>query len=218
MRIRLCLILIATLLSSVVNAQRKRAFLVGISNYDTALTGYQWNDINGVEDVNLISPILKKQGFVLVTLLDKQATYDNITSQLIQFTNKTQKGDIVYLHFSTHGQPVEDLNGDEADGWDEAIVPIDAYKIYKKGVYEGKKHLIDDQLNTYIKRLREKIGKTGFLYVVIDACHAGTSSRGNDDTTRGTRVGFTFHNKIFKPTLSKKSHYNLESSERPTLI
>ena len=214
MRIRLCLILIATLLSSVVNAQRKRAFLVGISNYDTALTGYQWNDINGVEDVNLISPILKKQGFVLVTLLDKQATYDNITSQLIQFTNKTQKGDIVYLHFSTHGQPVEDLNGDEADGWDEAIVPIDAYKIYKKGVYEGKKHLIDDQLNTYIKRLREKIGKTGFLYVVIDACHAGTSSRGNDDTTRGTRVGFTFHNKIFKPTLSKKSHYNSESSDR----
>ena len=25
------------------NAQRKRAFMVGISHYDTALTGYQWN-------------------------------------------------------------------------------------------------------------------------------------------------------------------------------
>ena len=161
------------------NAQRKRAFMVGISHYDTALTGYQWNNINGVEDINL-----------------------------------TKKGDIVYLHFSAHGQPVEDLNGDEEDGWDEAIVPIDAYKNYKKGVYEGKKHLLDDQLNTYIKKLRTKIGATGFLYVVIDACHAGTSSRANDETIRGTKVGFTYHNKVFKPSTQKKSHYKVEATPK----
>ena len=80
------------------NAQRKRAFMVGISHYDTALTGYQWNNINGVEDINLLSPILKKQGFYLTTLLDEQATYQNITNQLSNFTNQTKKGDIVYLH------------------------------------------------------------------------------------------------------------------------
>ena len=62
MRFRLYAIFAAILLSSFVYAQRKRAFLVGISHYDTALTGYQWNNINGVEDVNLLTPILKKQG------------------------------------------------------------------------------------------------------------------------------------------------------------
>lgn len=31
-------------------AQEKRALLVGISKYDTALTGYQWNNINGAND------------------------------------------------------------------------------------------------------------------------------------------------------------------------
>ena len=196
------------------NAQRKRAFMVGISHYDTALTGYQWNNINGVEDINLLSPILKKQGFYLTTLLDEQATYQNITKQLSTFTNQTKKGDIVYLHFSAHGQPVEDLNGDEEDGWDEAIVPIDAYKNYKKGVYEGKKHLLDDQLNTYIKKLRTKIGPSGFLYVVIDACHAGTSSRANDETVRGTKVGFTYNNKVFKPSAQKKSHYKVEATPK----
>lgn len=196
------------------NAQRKRAFMVGISHYDTALTGYQWNNINGVEDINLLSPILKKQGFYLTTLLDEQATYLNITSQLSTFTKQTKKGDLVYLHFSAHGQPVEDLNGDEEDGWDEAIVPIDAYKNYKKGVYEGKKHLLDDQLNTYIKKLRTKIGTTGFLYVVIDACHAGTSSRANDETVRGTKVGFTYHNKVFKTSTQKKSHYKVEAAPK----
>ena len=101
-----------------VNAQRKRAFMVGISHYDTAQTGYQWNNINGVEDIKLLSPILKKQGFYLTTLIDDLATYQNIISELSSFIKKTKKGDIVYLHFSAHGQPVEDLNGDETDGWE----------------------------------------------------------------------------------------------------
>ncbi len=202
------------LLAIIGNAQRKRAFMVGISHYDTALTGYQWNNINGVEDIKLLEPILKKQGFYLTTLLDERATYQGITTQLSNFINQTKKGDIVYLHFSAHGQPVEDLNGDEPDGWDEAIVPIDAYKLYKKGVYDGNKHLLDDQLNVYIKKLRTKIGPNGFLYVVIDACHAGTSSRANDETIRGTKVGFTYNNKVFKPSTQKKSHYKLEASAK----
>ena len=211
---KLLIISLLCLVSLVASAQRKRAFMVGISHYDTALTGYQWNNINGVEDVNLLSPILKKQGFTLTTLLDEQATYDNITNQLSRFAEKAKKGDIVYLHFSAHGQPVEDMNGDEEDGWDEAIIPIDAYKLYKKSVYEGKKHLLDDQLNKYVQKIREKIGPTGFLFVVIDACHAGTSSRANDETVRGTKVGFTYNNKVFKPSTQKKSHYKIEASAK----
>ena len=211
MKLKLLIVCLFCLIMTEVDAQRKRAFMVGISHYDTALTGYQWNNINGVEDINLLSPVLKKQGFNVITILDEQATYEQITHQLSSFIKITKKGDIVYLHFSTHGQPVEDLNGDEEDGWDEAIVPIDAYKMYKKGTYEGKKHLLDDQLNGYVKRLREKIGNTGFLYVIIDACHAGTSSRANDETIRGTKVGFTYNNKVFKPSTQKKSHYKIEA-------
>lgn len=214
MKLKLLILCLFCLIMTDADAQRKRAFLVGISHYDTALTGYQWNNINGVEDINLLSPILKKQGFNLTTILDEQATYEQITRQLTSFTKATKRGDVVYLHFSTHGQPVEDVNGDEEDGWDESIVPIDAYKLYKKGVYEGKKHLLDDQLNVYVKRLREKIGKTGFLYVIIDACYAGTSSRANDETVRGTRVGLTYNNKVFKPSTQKKSHYKIEGSPK----
>ena len=218
MKYRMIIIMVMILLSSVVYAQRKRAFLVGVSHYDTALTGYQWNNINGVEDINLLSPILKKQGFSLTILLDKQATYKNITKELVSFIKKTKKGDIVYLHFSAHGQPVEDINGDEEDGWDESIVPIDAYKLYKKGVYEGENHLLDDQLNKYVKQLRDKIGPKGFIYVVIDACHAGTSSRGNDDVVRGTKVGFTYNNKVFKPSIRKQSHYRVGTTGKQSHV
>lgn len=218
MKRKLLILSLLCCISSVAFSQRKRAFMVGISHYDTALTGFQWNNINGTEDVNLLTPILKKQGFAITSLLDEQATFDNITTQLSQFADKTKKGDIVYLHFSAHGQPVEDLNGDEEDGWDEAVIPIDAYKYYKKGVYEGKKHLLDDQLNTYVMKLRDKIGPTGILYVVIDACHAGTSSRANDETVRGTKVGFTYHNKVFKPSANKKSHYKIAPSAKQSHV
>ena len=95
MKPKLGLIIIALLLSFAVNAQRKRALLVGISHYDTALTGYQWNNINGVEDVDLLTPALKKQGFSTSTLLDEQATFDNIVNQIILFTNQTICTDVM---------------------------------------------------------------------------------------------------------------------------
>lgn len=214
MWLRLYLVLCIIQSSLAILAQQKRAFMVGISHYDTSLTGYQWNNINGTEDIKLLYPIMQNQGFDITILLDEDATYEGITNKLNLFINKCTKGDIVYIHFSTHGQPVEDISGDEEDGWDEAIIPIDAYKIYKKGVYEGNKHLLDDLLNKYISRLRNKIGPKGFLYVVIDACHAGTSSRANDETIRGTRVGFTYNNKVFKPSTNKKSHYRIEHSNK----
>lgn len=210
MRYSLLIISLFTLALFPAFSQLKRALLVGISHYDTSLTGYQWNNINGVADVQLLTPILQKQGFQVERILDDAATFQAITKKLESFTNKSKSGDIVYLHFSTHGQPVEDLNGDEADGWDEAIVPVDAYKLYRKGVYEGERHLLDDQLNTYILKLRSKLGSKGIVYVVIDACHAGTASRGNDDIIRGTHVGLTPHNKVFKPSKDKSSHYKLE--------
>ena len=207
MEVRL-LIICALLFASIPSfSQRKRAFMVGASHYDTALTGYQWNNINGVNDIDLLSPILKRQGFQIVALLDDKATYDAISQQLTQFIKKSKSGDIVYLHFSTHGQPVEDKNGDEADGWDEAIVPIDAFKLYRKGSYEGERHLLDDQLNAHIQQLRKKVGNKGLVYVVIDACHAGTASRGNDEVARGTHVGFSSSNKVFKPSKEKRSHF-----------
>ena len=143
-----------------------------------------------------------------------QIKYNALFQQTLELPKVLGPGMIAYHRGGLHGQPVEDLNGDEEDGWDEAIIPIDAYKNYKKGVYEGKKHLLDDQLNTYIKKLRTKIGATGFLYVVIDACHAGTSSRANDETVRGTKVGFTYNNKVFKPSTQKKSHYKVEATPK----
>ena len=170
------------------NAQRKRAFMIGISNYHT--NGYKvWSNIHGAEDVALLKPELEKKGFKVQTLINEQATYQGILNALNSFIATSKKGDVVYLHFSCHGQPVEDLNGDEEDGFDEAWVPFDAKKKYEVGVYEGNNHLIDDELNVIFTRLRVRVGAKGKIIVIADACHSGSGSRGQLDDeiiVRGT--------------------------------
>jgi hypothetical protein len=105
-----------------------------------------------------------------------------------------------------HGQPFEDLNGDEEDGWDEALIPVDAEMQYTEGKYEGKNHLLDDELEIYFNNLRSKLGKNGQLFVVLDACHSGTASRGDDDHIRGTRVGFTCSGKEYTPDMTSETN------------
>ena len=198
-------------------AAQKRALLVGISKYRTETRRY-WQNIHGSEDVELIAPMLKAQGFQVSTLTNEQATHAGIINGLKTLIKKVKKGDIVYIHFSTHGQPVEDgMNGfaaDEADGWDEAIVPIDAGSRYSEA-YDGSKHITDDELNTYVSQIRTKIGPKGALYVVMDACHSGNSSRGGFETTRGTNEGLSRSGKKYNfVNADNKQHYRLANSPK----
>lgn len=105
-----------------------------------------------------------------------------------------------------HGQPFEDLNGDEEDGWDEALIPVDAEMLYTEGVYEGNNHLLDDELEVYFNNIRCKLGLEGQLVVILDACHSGTASRGDDDHIRGTREGFSRSGKVYTPDRTKETN------------
>jgi len=200
-------------------SQSKRAFLVGISDYSSnqhLADGKGWNDIHGENDVKLLVPTLKKQGFTIQKLCNKEATANNIRKSLTSFSEKCKSGDIVYLHFSCHGQPFEDYDGDESDGWDEALVPFDALKEYDQGKYTGENHITDDELNGYLKTIRNNVGPKGIVYVVIDACHAGSSYRGEEDedsiVIRGTDKGFSKSNKQYAPRIDKRGKIKVESS------
>ena len=217
---RRLIITILCLLSFVwpIHGQTKAALLVGISEYsknNIETNDSVWSNIHGTNDVELLVPTLTRQDFSITTLRNKEATAIKIRKTFKKFTSFCHEGDLVYIHFSCHGQPVEDLNGDEPEGWDEALVPIDAQKTYQKGVYEGKNHIIDDELNEYLREIRTKVGKNGFVYVVVDACHAGSSYRGDEEEiiTRGTNRGFSPMNKPFVPKIDKRGKIEIEHSE-----
>lgn len=201
--------ILATISCIACAAQDKYALLVGISNYESAYPENGWHDINGVNDVNLLSPLLETQGFDVVSLTDEDATKKQIISELEKIESKATKGGIVYLHFSMHGQPFQDFDGDEEDGWDESIVPIDAPKTYIKGVYEGENHITDDELLLYTNKIRIKLGEQGCLYVAVDACHAGRSFRGTN-TIRGTKSGFSPDGKLYNPVNEAETLYKIK--------
>ena len=211
---RILFIVTLAIFTQLVMAQNKRALLVGISDYQCVNKYGGWNNIHGKNDIDMLYPTLKKCGASVSCLYDKGATKTGIDKALTMLVSQCKTGDIVYLHFSTHGQPFEDDSGDEDDGWDESIVPVDAPIEYTKGKYEGENHLTDDELHEYCIKIRKAIGKIGILYVVIDACHAGKASMGiEDDVIRGTKAGFTRSGKYYRPQkLEKGNFYNIPSS------
>lgn len=158
--------------------QSKRALVIGLGQQEDK----NWGKINGDKDVAYVQEMLKNAGYKEVrTLINKQATKARIVTAFISLTNRCRVGDVVYIHFSGHGQQVTDVNGDEwPDSLDEAWIPYDAYLEYGEKD-RGEKHLIDDEINVLLTGIKNKIGNQGKMLVVVDACHSGDSSRGDDD-------------------------------------
>ncbi len=191
----------------VMNAETKRALLVGISDYGNAMEDpHMWANISGANDVSLLAPLLDAQGFTVTRLVDGKATHEAIVAALDSMARVCHQGEMIYLHFSMHGQPFEDLNGDEEDGWDEALIPVDAEMHYAEGVYEGANHLLDDELESYFEAMRSALGTEGKLVVVLDACHSGTASRGDEEHVRGIREGFTRSGKEYVPDRTRETN------------
>ena len=168
---------ILLLLSLSVTAQTKRALVIGLGEQQDKA----WNKINGDKDVPLVQGMLKSAGFKSVTtLVNRQATKTGIIGAFRKMTTSCKQGDVVYIHYSGHGQQMTDVHNDEKDGLDECWIPYDAYRKASR-TYYGEKHLTDDELNVYLNAIRNKIGAKGKLLVVIDACHSGDGTRGDDD-------------------------------------
>lgn len=175
-------------------SQTRRALVIGLGKYlDT-----NWTAIHGDRDVTLIKPMLHRHGYDdISTLVNEQATKAAIISSFSNLCDKCRENDLIYIHFSGHGQRMTDLNGDEDDGWDETWVAYNAMQSYSND-YKGEKHLTDDEVGQWLTKIRQKIGDKGQILVVVDACHSGDSSRTiGDDCVRGAANNFVI------PTASK---------------
>lgn len=136
----------------------KKALLVGINKYK--MSGC---DLQGcVNDVVMMQQLLQLFKFNNVKcLLDKSATKVNIINELGAMISGSKPGDEILYYHSGHGTQVYDLNNDEADGWDECLVPYN---------HNWNSPFTDDILAQCLKPLN----KTACLSLIIDTCHSGT--------------------------------------------
>ena len=57
--------------------------------------------------------------------MHENPTYDRIMQAFQWVVNESRPGDTVWIHYSGHGGRVPDDDGDEDDGYDETLIPID---------------------------------------------------------------------------------------------
>lgn len=136
---------------------KKRALVVGINYVGTS------NELRGcVNDANALHECLVKKGYECVVLLDAEATRTRILKELYNLILSDAK--TLYFHYSGHGGQVVDIggaDGDELDGMDETLVPVD---------FESAGMIIDDEIRGLLVSLSEEKKMT----ITLDCCHSGT--------------------------------------------
>lgn len=144
----------------------KRALMIGI-NYVGAKQGVLSGCHNDVK--NMKEYLCDIHGFddANITLLldDGEHTHPtkaNILEAMQTLVAETDEGDTVFFHYSGHGSKQRDTSGDEADGYDETLVPVD---------YESAGMIVDDDLLTNLVCL---LPKGVYMTAMMDCCHSGT--------------------------------------------
>ncbi|KAG8368663.1 hypothetical protein BUALT_Bualt15G0069200 [Buddleja alternifolia] len=145
---------------------RKRAVLCGIT-----YKGSQQSLNGSINDVVIMRKLLvEKFGFPssAILMLTEEEDYKyiptkkNIRAALRWLVQGSRPGDSLVFHYSGHGSQVRDLDGDEVDGYDESILPVD---------YQTEGRILDDELNETIVR---PLPKGATLHSIIDTCFSGT--------------------------------------------
>ncbi|WP_089168103.1 caspase family protein [Azotobacter chroococcum] len=139
---------------------RRSALCVGINDYPDP----QHRLAGCVADARMWASSLSRLGFATTLLLDGQATREAIDRSLRAMVESARPGDVIVFQYSGHGTYVTDLAGDESDGRDEALCPVD----FASGAL-----YIDDDIAELFARLPEGVNLTCFT----DCCHSGTNSR-----------------------------------------
>jgi metacaspase-1 len=198
--------------------REKYALLVGIQKYHRGSDkpDFDWWNLNTKGDIEIIAhQLITKFQFkpenikVLcdepVTIGDKTipaALNGGVTRAMItktfreDITRRVKAGDIVYFHFSGHGQQIPDDNGDELDGYDETLIPSDYLS-----QQDGSKNLRDDEIAVLLEELSRK--NPSNVTVTIDSCFSGTATRGDLPSRGGEWKG-----KRIEPNKIKGADHN----------
>merc|ERR1740123_2350235 len=148
----------------------KKALLIGINYFETK------SELSGcIHDVESMERLIKTRGFQasnIKVLTDDQRcpnlrpTKKNIIEGMQWLVEGAQPNDSLFFHYSGHGGQTADrpdLAGDEVDGSDETIFPVD---------YQTAGSIKDDLMNDLLVR---SLAQGARLTALFDSCHSATA-------------------------------------------
>ncbi|KAF8465921.1 metacaspase CasB [Kalaharituber pfeilii] len=147
---------------------KKKALLIGINYFG------QRGQLRGcINDVKNMSKFLmdtygyERENMVILTDDQQNAlsqpTKQNILQAMHWLVKDAEPNDSLFFHYSGHGGQTKDLDGDENDGYDETIYPMDFR-------YNG--HIVDDDMHAImVAPLKAGVRLTA----IFDSCHSGSA-------------------------------------------
>ncbi|PNP37440.1 hypothetical protein TGAMA5MH_10674 [Trichoderma gamsii] len=146
---------------------KRKALLIGINYFGSKaeLKGCI-NDVRNVSAFLIEKYNYKREDMVILT--DDQSeprmrpTKKNIQDAMGWLVKDAQPNDSLFLHYSGHGGQTEDQDGDEEDGSDEVIYPVD---------FQQAGHIVDDEIHFRVVRPLQAGVR---LTAIFDSCHSAT--------------------------------------------
>ncbi|RMD41999.1 hypothetical protein DV735_g3141, partial [Chaetothyriales sp. CBS 134920] len=147
---------------------KRKALLIGINYFG------QKGQLRGcINDVKNMSTYLNQNyGYAredMVILTDdlqnpmSQPTKANILRAMHWLVKDARANDSLFFHYSGHGGQTPDTSGDEEDGYDEVIYPVD---------FRTQGHIVDDEMHRImVKSLAPGVRLTA----IFDSCHSGSA-------------------------------------------
>ncbi|KAJ7477357.1 caspase domain-containing protein [Mycena latifolia] len=146
---------------------RRRALCIGI-NYRG-----QSHELRGcINDAkHIFSFLVRYAGYHpedIVVLTDDspyaraQPTRQNMIDAMHWLVKGARPHDALFFHYSGHGGQTPDLDGDEVDGYDDVIFPLD---------FQHAGHILDDELHSIMVK---PLPPGCRLTAIFDSCHSGT--------------------------------------------
>ncbi|KAK3111791.1 Ca(2+)-dependent cysteine protease [Teratosphaeriaceae sp. CCFEE 6253] len=147
---------------------RRKALLIGINYFS------QRGQLRGcINDVKNMSTYLnehfgyKREDMVILTDDQQNAmsqpTKANILRAMHWLVKDARPNDSLFFHYSGHGGQTKDLDGDEEDGYDEVIYPVD---------FRQAGHIVDDEMHrVMVAPLQPGVRLTA----IFDSCHSGSA-------------------------------------------
>ncbi len=136
---------------------------IGLNHVDpNAYNGWDGQLAGCINDANAMKAIADSLGYTSTQLLNEQATASAVISQIGQYAQNCQSGDIVLLTYSGHGGLVPDPTGGEPgdNGQDSTWVLFD-------------RMVTDDELYSLWFGFQPGVR----IFMLSDSCHSGTVAR-----------------------------------------
>ncbi|KAK1926005.1 putative metacaspase [Papiliotrema laurentii] len=148
---------------------KRKALLIGINYFNqSGQLGGCINDAHNVQKFLCERYNYRPEDMVILTDDSRNPrqipTRANILQAIGWLVQGAQPNDALFFHYSGHGGQTQDLDGDEDDGYDEVIYPVD---------FKQAGHIVDDERDH--DRMVKPLPPGCRLTAIFDSCHSGSA-------------------------------------------